>query len=328
MNRKYYWPVIGHAKIKDYLKTQIETDNLTHAFAFLGPDALGKKYLATLFAKSLFCESKEKLPCQQCPKCRQADAGVSSDLISIEKDPEAKKISIKQIRDLQQQLSLKSFSTSCKCIVIDNAHLLTEEANNALLKTLEEPHEKTLFILIADHPQNLPGTIISRCQEIYFSPVPLYKIENWLISRGLDKKEAKIISSLSLGKPGIAVELMRNKDEIINAQNLAKLISQAMQISSVNEKFNLMSEYLKKGVEKEKYQQLLDTWEVVLRDYYIIRQSNNITHRNLINSIKKGCRNYNIKELLRKQNIIFNSKKLINLSINPILVMENLLITI
>lgn len=138
----------------EFLKKSVELNRLPHALLFFGQEHLGKKKLAIEFAKSLIGSDIEK--------------GINPDFVLVE--PAGKEIKISQIRNLIEKLSFKPYLANFKVAIIDNAHLMTQEAQNCFLKFLEEPKDKTFLILITAYPSLLLPTILSRVQKIRFFP--------------------------------------------------------------------------------------------------------------------------------------------------------------
>jgi DNA polymerase-3 subunit gamma/tau len=152
--------------VREQLAHVLSSKSLPHAFLFSGPRGLGKTSAARILAKMINCQSKTKAkPCNKCQACESITAGTAMDLIEIDA---ASNRGIDDIRALRQTINLAPSSFKYKVYVIDEVHMLTPEAFNALLKTLEEPPAHAIFVLATTEPQKLPATIISRCLEIRF----------------------------------------------------------------------------------------------------------------------------------------------------------------
>ena len=155
-------------KLEGVLKGKIP-DKIPHAFLFTGPKGLGKTSTARIIAKSINCTSRkgsEFEPCNRCSSCKSIDNGSNLDVLEIDG---ASNRGIDEIRDLREKIRLSPVSSLKKIYIIDEVHMLTTEAFNALLKTLEEPPEHAFFILCTTEPQKIPATITSRCFHIKFS---------------------------------------------------------------------------------------------------------------------------------------------------------------
>lgn len=200
--------IIGHQKQWEFLKKSAEIGKISHAYLFSGQEKLGKKKVALEWISLLFGQPGSKLLVEGHP-----------DFILIE--PANKEIQISQIRDLNWRLSLKPSISPLKAAIIDQAHLMNEEAQNCFLKTLEEPKGNTVLILITEAPEFLFPTILSRCQIIKFYPVKREEIENYLKSQGMRKK-TQLISQISQGKPGLAIDFLnqplklKKREELLN----------------------------------------------------------------------------------------------------------------
>ncbi|MFH1423891.1 MAG: DNA polymerase III subunit [Candidatus Nealsonbacteria bacterium] len=164
--------MLRNPKQWQFLKKTAELGKTPHALLFYGRGACGKRTLALEFIKLLNCESKsfEARPCRTCRACLDIEKNTHPDLTIVEPQ-ESKEIKIFQIRELQKNLSLKSYSAPFKTAIIDKAHLLNQEAQSAFLKMLEEPKGNSLFILISEYPEMLLPTILSRVERVrFYSP--------------------------------------------------------------------------------------------------------------------------------------------------------------
>ena len=163
--------VVGQEAIKNQLSTAIKTNAVFHAYLFHGENGLGKKAMAKAFAATLMCESKtDSRPCGTCRACKQEESGNNPDIVWI--IPEKASIGVDDIRaKINQTIDIKPYSSDYKVYVIDKAERMTTEAQNALLKTLEEPPVCAVIILLTSSLSAILPTIVSRCINLEFRPI-------------------------------------------------------------------------------------------------------------------------------------------------------------
>lgn len=186
---KSFKDVIGQEPIVTTLKNAIKFGRVAQAYLFCGSRGTGKTTLARLFAKALNCEqlTSDGEPCNTCSSCREITSGASLDVLEIDG---ASHRGIEDIRQIKENVGYTTASGRCKIYIIDEVHMLTKEAFNALLKTLEEPPPKVKFFFATTEAHKLPATIISRCQRFNLNRIPFDKIIKKLkfISQHLEVK--------------------------------------------------------------------------------------------------------------------------------------------
>jgi DNA polymerase-3 subunit gamma/tau len=183
--------IIGQEHITTVLRNAIQLDRISHAYLFAGPRGVGKTTTARVFSKALNCiKGPTPDPCLKCTNCVEITKGVSLDVLEIDG---ASNRGIEQVRDLRENAKLKPVHSRFKIYIIDEVHMLTEAAFNALLKTLEEPPEHVKFIFATTQPQKIPLTILSRCQKFDFRPLPInvikQKLKQILQQEGIDYED-------------------------------------------------------------------------------------------------------------------------------------------
>lgn len=202
--------IIGNDKIKNGLINSIKLNKYSHSYLFLGTAGIGKKLIAREFAKMILCQSKEKY-CGTCKSCLEFDSNNNPDYQEIE--PDGNNIKIEQIREMQKKLIEQPIISSRKVYIIDDADTMTKEAQNSLLKTLEEPPEFVNIILIGSNESNFLSTIKSRCTILKFQTIPNKEIKEYLKEKyGLQDIAESMIeaSSGSIGK----AEILKDKQEL------------------------------------------------------------------------------------------------------------------
>lgn len=193
----------GQEKAIRNLQADIENNKVTHAYLFSGIEGIGKGIASLEFVKVLNCEnSTSNISCETCPTCNKINKKIHPEVKIIV--PQNNIISIEQIRDLQKNLILKPLNIRIKCFIIEKAEKLTLESSNCFLKSLEEPPNKVIFILITSKKSTLLSTITSRCKEIKFIPISqnfqneIFK--NWQ----LEENTINLLIDLCEGSPGKA----------------------------------------------------------------------------------------------------------------------------
>ncbi len=243
--------IIGHQKQQNFLKRIVSSGKIPHALLFIGPEELGKKTIALELVSSIFKDNLLHHP----------------DFRLIE--PKTEQIKIAQIRELNWKLSLKPIKAPLFGAVIDKAHSMTLEAQNCFLKTLEEPKTKSLLILITEHLNYLLPTIISRCENLKFYPVKNEEINLYLEQRNVPKENIKEIIEFSLGRPGKAVNFLKNPEKL---EERKKKIEKLKKIS--NSPFSFRFKYIKELSKEEDLRETLDIWLSYFRRNLIFTKNN------------------------------------------------------
>ncbi len=197
--RKYrpqiFEEVVEQKTVVKILQEALKQKKIAHAYLFAGPKGTGKTSIARIFAKGLNCEKgPTPTPCMKCKNCIAITNGTSLDVIEIDA---ASNRGIDEIRDLREKVKYAPISSRYKVYIIDEVHMLTPQAFNALLKTLEEPPENVVFILATTAPEKLPATILSRCERFYFKPISINGLTE-RIKEVTVKEGAKITDSAAM----------------------------------------------------------------------------------------------------------------------------------
>ncbi|MBI2577945.1 MAG: DNA polymerase III subunit gamma/tau, partial [Candidatus Wildermuthbacteria bacterium] len=203
---KYFSEVVGQEHIVQTLKNAVQTGLISHAYAFIGPKGSGKTTIARILAKAINCESASRQtngePCNSCASCTDINEGRAMDLIEIDA---ASNRGIDEIRELKEGIRFAPTKLKYKVFVVDEAHQLTKEAANALLKTLEEPPSHAIFILATTEAHKMIPTILSRCQRFDFRkltmPEIIQQLQDVAGKEGIDaeKRALELIASRAGG---------------------------------------------------------------------------------------------------------------------------------
>jgi len=330
------WSVIGQTRALSLLKRGLEAGSLAHAYLFVGPAHVGKMALAVNLAQALNCEAAES-PCGECLSCQKVASGKHADVQTIglsqansaESKPRAE-ISIDEIRDLQHSANLPPFEGKCKVFIIDGAELLSTEAANCLLKTLEEPVGKVVFVLLTTNEQLLPATVVSRCQRVELLPLAAAEVESALKKNwGVEPQKARLLSRLSHGCLGWAVralddgllsqrtERLGELVEIIHADYEGRFAGAAQLAAEFAENRELV---------QEKLALWLDWW----RDLVLVKvgSADFITNVDQVATLTDMAKTYSLAQIRNAIENIRVASAQLRLNANPRLVLEVLMLNL
>jgi DNA polymerase-3 subunit delta' len=261
--------LIGHQRIINALKRAVHDDTPHHAYLFLGPEGIGKGTTARLFARSLVCEAPQVRPCNQCTSCRQAESGTHIDILYEAPEAKGKSIAVAQVREIQRKLSYRQTGSRFRVVVIDEAGALNADAQNKLLKTLEEPPARTVLVLCSLHAGLLLPTVRSRCQKLSFGPVASEELEGWLVARhNAEPHRAARAASAARGLPGRALELLDPDLDEARTQRLKTLLGC---VEGNTDDIETLLAIVQRNREESRVS--LDLLEEVIRDA-VVRSSN------------------------------------------------------
>ena len=242
--------IIGNEKNKNILKRTIKLNKISHSYIFWGTEGIGKKAIAKEFSKKILCLQDHNNDCD-CKSCIEFDSNNNPDFQLVE--PNDGKIKIEQIREIQRKVAEKPIISDKKVYVIDNADTMTTEAQNCLLKTLEEPPEYIAIILICSNEDNLLSTIKSRCTRMHFEPINDEEVKKYINLEFPEQQVSENIIKLAQGSIGKALKLNEKKDIyeniekiLLSMQNkdLIEIVQMSGEIYKSKEEINSILEYI------------------------------------------------------------------------------------
>ena len=245
--------ILGNQKNKTILEKSIETNKTSHSYIFWGIEGIGKKIIAKEFAKRILCLNNQE-NCN-CKSCIEIESNNNPDFQLIE--PNDGKVKIEQIREMQRKVAEKPIISNKKVYIIDNADTMTTEAQNCLLKTLEEPPEYITIILVCTNEDNLLSTIKSRCTRMHFDSIDIEEVKKYLKQNYPGQEISENIINLSQGSIGKAIKLNENKNIY---ENIEKILL-SMQNKDIIEIVQMSEEIYKT---KEEINSILDYMNVIL----------------------------------------------------------------
>ncbi len=204
--------IIGHESIIQHLQNAISAQKISHAYIFYGEEGMGKKTLANAFAKTLQCAENGIRSCDRCKSCMQAASGNHPDIIRV--THEKLSIGVDDIRlQINADILVKPYDSRYKIYIIDDADKLTEQAQNALLKTMEEPPEYAVILLLVSNLTSLLPTILSRCVQLNLKPVDKTVIKEFLMEHHhIPDYKAEMAAAFSSGNVGKAIKYASSED--------------------------------------------------------------------------------------------------------------------
>jgi len=329
------WQVVGQTRIVSLLQRGLETDSLAHAYLLVGPPHVGKMTLALNLAQALNCQSTER-PCGECPSCQKIASANHADvqiigLAQTEDSAEAKLISTEQIKEMQHSASLPPFEGKYKIFIIEGAELLSIEAANRMLKTLEEPNSSLVFLLLTTNDRLLPETVVSRCQRLELVPLATAEIASVLVSQwGVEPPKAELLARLSHGCLGWALSAASD-DGLLpqRAENIDRLLE--IIGADYEERFAYAARLAARFTRnRESVQEILDLWLDWWRDLLLAKIGCRalITNVDRLDTLVEMAGSYGLTQIKTFINGIQAAGEQLGQNANPRLVLEVLMLDV
>ena len=320
--------IIGHEEIIEYFQNAIKTDTVSHAYILNGEDKAGKMLLAETFAAALQCERQGVNPCGECRFCKQAEGRNQPDIIYVAHN-KPNTISVDDIRaQINNDIILKPYAGRYKIYIMDEAEKMTAEAQNALLKTMEEPPAYAVILLLTTNADGFLPTVLSRCVRLDLKAVPDEKIKRFLMEeQGTPDYQAELCAAFAQGNVGKAVSLASSEDFNAMRHSVISLIKSLDDI----EVYDLMKEVKKLSEHKLEINDYFDLMTVWYRDvllYKATADANKLIFRDEIYTIKKAASESSYGGIETILLAIEKAKSRLRANVNFELLMELLLLTI
>lgn len=261
--------IIGYGKVVDHLQNARRTKRNAHAYIIEGEPGMGKKRLARTFAKLLQCEADGIEVCDACPSCKHVDAGSHPDIIEVVQTGKTG-LGVDDVRDqINKDMAIKPYRYPYKIYIVDNADSMTPQAQNALLKTLEEPPSYGVIILLAANSYQFLPTILSRCVRIKLDPLPESVIEAYLIEKKqLPDYQAGLYAAFSQGNLGQALKLSDSQDFGAMREDVSRIM-EALSGGTRMEVLDTVEIFEAHQEDRDIFLELLLTW---LRDLLLLKK--------------------------------------------------------
>ena len=319
--------IIGHKQIITHLQKAISYGKVSHAYIFNGPEKSGKYMLAEAFAMTLQCEKKGENPCLECHSCKQAMGKNQPDIIYLQHEKPGT-ISVDDIRkQINNDVDIKPYSSPYKIYIIDEAEKMNQQAQNALLKTLEEPPAYAVILLLTTNADAFLPTILSRCITLNLKVVPDKEIKAYLMKTyQIPDYKADICTAFAQGNVGKAIQLAQNEDFNELKDSVLQLIKriQDIELYEMMEAIKQIGEY---KLQINDYFDLLMIWYRDVLLYKATADVNSLIFKDEVYDIKKQASKSSYSGIETIIEAIDKAKLRLNANVNFDLVMELLLLT-
>lgn len=320
--------VIGQEQIKEHLQNAISINKVSHAYILNGERGSGKEYIAKVFSATLQCEKGEIEPCMECHSCKQTVSGNQPDIIFVSHE-KPNTISVEDIRaQINNDIVIKPYSSPRKIYIINEGEKMTVQAQNALLKTLEEPPEYAVILILTANVDTLLPTILSRCVVLNMKPVPDDKIKKFLMEElEIPDYKANICVAFARGNIGKAkmLALSEDFDKVKEeAVTLVKYIND-MEISEIVKAIKKISEY---KFDVTDYLDILMVWYRDVLLFKATKDANSLIFKDELQSIRKTADRSTYEGIETIVKALAQAKRRLDANVNFDLTMELLLLTI
>lgn len=320
--------VVGHKDIIQYIENAVSMDKVSHAYILNGERGSGKKMLASLFAMTLLCEKQGPEPCNTCHSCKQAESGNHPDIIRVTHE-KPNTISVDDIREqVNNTIMIKPYQGPYKVYIIDRAELMSVQAQNALLKTIEEPPEYAVIMLLTENAESLLPTINSRCVMLKLRNIKDKLIKKYLMEvLEIPDYKAEVCTAFAQGNMGRAIMLAHSehfneiKDEAVQ---LLKYIHE-MELSEVVAAVNNITAY---KLEITDYLDIIMIWYRDVLLYKATKDIDRVVFKDQVNYIREQAKTSSYEGIELVLSGLEKAKARLKANVNFELTMELLFLTI
>ena len=320
--------VVGHKDILKYISSAVENNRVSHAYILNGERGSGKKMLANLFAMTLLCETGDNEPCGKCHSCKQAESGNHPDIIRVtHENPNS--ISVDDIRtQVNNTVDIKPYQGPYKVYIIPQADMMTPQAQNAILKTIEEPPSYAVFLLLTENAETLLPTINSRCVMLKLRNIKDTLIKKYLMENlEIPDYKADMCTAFAQGNMGRAI-MLANSDHFNEireeAVQLLKHISE-MELNEIVAAVKNISVY---KLEITDYLDIIMIWYRDVLLYKATKEIDKVVFKDQLQSIKEQARKSSYEGIELILESLEKAKARLKANVNFDLVMELLFLTI
>jgi DNA polymerase-3 subunit delta' len=315
------WHVYGHDWAIDHLRKGIAHGRIRHAYLIVGAESVGKETLARAFASTLNCTNQEVQPCGECSSCKRIASGNHPDIIYSERESETSPLKIEEIRSVTQRLALKPFEAHYRIAIFRDFDSAQPRAQDALLKTLEEPAPHAMLILLAKSLDAILPTITSRSQVIHLRPTATAVVEDVLREKyRVEDEQAALLARVSGGRIGWAIRALEQPDLLEQRNAALDLLEQILTMTRA-QRFDQANDLAK---DKAALVTLLELWQTYWRDALLISTYSGIEPTNIDRglTLQKLTEHYSPETMLAALNATRGSLHQLNTNANVRLLLE------
>ncbi len=320
--------IVGQEQIKDHLQNALTGKKVSHAYIINGEKSSGKEFIANVFAMALQCESDTGRPCQECRSCKQALNGNQPDIIKVTHEKPGT-ISVEDIRvQLNNDVAIKPYSSPYKVYIVNEAEKMTPQAQNALLKTLEEPPEYVVILLLAANVNSLLPTILSRCVVLHMKPVADELVKKYLMEQlQVPDYKAEVCVAFARGNVGKAKALASSED-FENVKNEALSLLKYIRDMELYEMVAAIKKISDYKLDVNDYLDIMAIWYRDILLFKATKDANHLVFREEIQTIRKTAGRSSYEGIEAVIKALDKAKSRLNANVNFELTMELLLLEI
>ena len=320
--------IVGHQDVIRHLQNAISADKVSHAYIFSGEKGAGKKLMAHTFAMTLQCEAKGTEPCMKCTSCKKAMSGNHPDIIYIQHEKPGS-IGVDEIRSqLASDAQIKPYESPYKIYIVNDAQLMTIQAQNALLKTIEEPPAYVILMLLTDNMDQMLQTIISRCVTLSFKAVGDDLVKKYLMDEmQVPDYQAEIDASIAQGNIGKAKKLASSEDFTDVTKNAIRILKR----SGTVDLYEMVENIKELTADKQNIYDYLDIFLSWFRDVLLFKATkevDSLVFKQEINSIRERASKSSYEGIEAIIEAIEKAKIRLHANVNMDLALELLFVTI
>ncbi|MEQ2679549.1 DNA polymerase III subunit delta' [Enterocloster citroniae] len=319
--------ILGHEQIKDHFRNAVQTGKVSHAYILSGEAGMGRKSLANAFALNLLCEKGLPDPCMQCHACKQVLAGSHPDLIYVTHEKPAS-IGVDDIREqINDTILVRPYSSYYKIYIVDEAEKMTVQAQNALLKTIEEPPSYAVILLLTTNPDAFLPTILSRCVQLKLKPLKDVVVKEYLIqSLGVEESQAEIYAAFARGNLGKAIHLAESEDFKLMYDEILHMLKHLKE-ADISELLDYIHKLREENLDIYSCLDFMQMWYRDVLMYKTTKDINLLIFKDEFSTIKSMSTVSGYEGLERILEAIDKARIRLDANVNTELVMELMLLT-